>query len=206
MLHLSRVPPPPPAAAPQVQGREPQGQEPLGGAGVLRIPSTSPVPAAPACPGVKGRALIEPPRQSLRTGLLWGPAAPARPVLFAPLGGEALIPGPPHTPRPRASPAGLCPWPCGGDRDTESWRGPGVWEAGPSGASGPSPPGDYLPVCGGAQGQAAAVGVGGRARKTDAGLQQGEPPLALGSQGASTPRLPTTGLCVWPPLPRRNSK
>ena len=145
MLHLSRVPPPPPAAAPQVQGREPQGQEPLGGAGVLRIPSTSPVPAAPACPGVKGRALIEPPRQSLRTGLLWGPAAPARPVLFAPLGGEALIPGPPHTPRPRASPAGLCPWPCGGDRDTESWRGPGVWEAGPSGASGPSPPGDYLP-------------------------------------------------------------
>ena len=47
---------------------------------------------------------------------------------------------------------------------------------------------------------------GREARKTDAGLQQGEPPLALGSQGASTPRLPTTGLCVWPPLPRRNSK
>lgn len=203
-LHLSRAPHPP--VAPQIQGWEPQGQEPLRGAGVLGIPNTSPVPAAPACPGVKGHALTEPLRQSLRTGPLWGPAAPARLVLFAPLGGEALIPGPPHTPRSRASPAGfvsLAVWGRQRYRELERSRGVGGWAIRSlrpfsswrlsSGAWGCSRPG----CCSGRGGEGPEDGRRAAAGETTVGTR--EP----GSQHAQTAHHPPLRR---PALPRRNSK
>ena len=132
---------------------------------------------------------------------LGGPAAPARPVLFAPLRGEALIPGAPHTP-PDPGPAGfvsLAVWGRQRHRELERCRGVGGWAIQ---SLRPFSSGRLSSGRGGAQGQAAAVGVKGRAWRTDAGTQQGRDRWHS-SQVATTPRLPAACLCVQPVLPRR---
>ena len=89
-----------------------------------------PVPAAPACPGVKGRALIEPPRQSQDWPTV-GAWLPRPPRPFCSFRRRNLDPGsPPHTSRSWARPAGfvsLAEWGRPRYRELERFRRVGGW-------------------------------------------------------------------------------
>lgn len=186
-----------PPAAPQVQGWEPQGLEYCvlyWCIGNFRFLQHLPALGSKAGPDRAPEAV---------SGLAHcgGPAAPARPILFAPLRGEALIPGAPHTP-PDPGPAGfvsLAVWGRQRHRELERSQGVGGWAIQ---SLRPFSSGRLSSGRGGAQGQAAAVGVKGRAWRMDAGTQQGRD-CWHSSQGATTPRLPAACLCVQPVLPRR---